>query len=59
MLKYWRGLENLDWYDYHIVTTRKAALILGFEGHQKLFEPPHGKTNNLHRRKQRHRSASR
>ena len=23
------------------------------------FEPPHGKTNNLHRRKQRHRSASR
>ena len=24
-----------------------------------LFEPPHGKTNNLHRRKQRRRSASR
>ena len=23
-----------------------------------LFEPPHGKTNNLHRRKQRPRSAS-
>ena len=23
------------------------------------FEPPHGKTNNLHRRKQRRRSASR
>ena len=27
--------------------------------HQPLFEPPHGKTNNLHRRKQRRRSASR
>ena len=25
----------------------------------KSFEPPHGKTNNLHRRKQRRRSASR
>ena len=25
----------------------------------KLYEPPHGKTNNLHRRKQRRRSASR
>ena len=24
-----------------------------------LYEPPHGKTNNLHRRKQRRRSASR
>ena len=24
-----------------------------------IFEPPHGKTNNLHRRKQRRRSASR
>ena len=26
---------------------------------QKILEPPHGKTNNLHRRKQRCRSASR
>ena len=26
---------------------------------QKVNEPPHGKTNNLHRRKQRRRSASR
>ena len=25
----------------------------------QVFEPPHGKTNNLHRRKQRRRSASR
>ena len=25
----------------------------------RLYEPPHGKTNNLHRRKQRRRSASR
>ena len=25
----------------------------------KIYEPPHGKTNNLHRRKQRRRSASR
>ena len=24
-----------------------------------IYEPPHGKTNNLHRRKQRRRSASR
>ena len=24
-----------------------------------IIEPPHGKTNNLHRQKQRHRSASR
>ena len=28
-------------------------------GNEKLNEPPHGKTNNLHRRKQRRRSASR
>ena len=27
--------------------------------HTALNELPHGKTNNLHRRKQRHRSASR
>ena len=28
-------------------------------GKNYYFEPPHGKTNNLHRRKQRRRSASR
>ena len=26
---------------------------------ERILEPPHGKTNNLHMRKQRHRSASR
>ena len=36
-------------------------MTLRFLSHEKkvIYEPPHGKTNNLHRRKQRRRSASR
>ena len=30
-----------------------------FSGQVETYEPPHGKTNNLHMRKQRRRSASR
>ena len=37
---------------------KKKQLIVEFLKGKETFEPPHGKTNNLHRRKQRRRSAS-
>ena len=48
--------KNFVWvYCYGLITTKSSdqnpALVT--------FEPPHGKTNNLHMRKQRRRSASR
>ena len=48
-----------------IYTTHKcfwrfmSRIIAGFGDLHSKFEPLHGKTNNLHRRKQRRRSASR
>ena len=41
-----------------LLTERKLQLLISFAIIQT-HEPPHGKTNNLHRRKQRRRSASR
>ena len=34
-------------------------LVVMIQVHHPSFEPPHGKTINLHKRKQRRRSASR
>ena len=37
----------------------KLNLIISFSPEMRILnEPPHGETNNLHRRKQRRRSAS-
>ena len=38
---------------------RKKNMYIPLHTPVSLNEPPHGKTNNLHRRKQRRRSASR
>ena len=40
----------------HVV---RLVLVIAGWSFLSLFEPPHEKTNNLHRRKQRRRSASR
>ena len=51
-----------DWYHKQIATvTEKQNYVekTSCSVCTVLIEPPHGKTNNLHRRKQRRRSASR
>ena len=42
----------------HFVALRFISFLLQNVRHPERNEPPHGKTNNLHRRKQRRRSAS-
>ena len=42
-----------------ISNRRSPKYPLGNQTLEETYEPPHGKTNNLHMRKQRRRSASR
>ena len=42
-----------------VVSKGKYQFSFNFYKILPRYEPPHGKTNNLHRRKQRRRSASR
>ena len=44
---------------YHVLQDGRK-LVFDYNNNKiQLYEPPHGKTNNLHMRKQRRRSASR
>ena len=49
----------LAWHLQLVITTIVSKGVTLHDEVSHPYEPPHGKTNNLHRRKQRRRSASR